>query len=152
MMTVTTLNDLCKRDHLSGPIYAAMYDIAFKGFQVPLGASMFASLGFFITTAAYRAFRIKSREATILLIAGFIVMLGQVPVGNYMTIWVRESWSIGGFHLANLRIEKLAYWILTVPNAAAIRAIAFGLEIGSVAMSLRMWFSLERGSYYDKEF
>ena len=158
MMIVATLNDLCKRHafHMHGDIYFTMYDIAFTGFQTPLGASVFASLGFYITTAAYRAFRVKSREATILLVAGFIVMLGQVPVGNYLTSWIHQSWApIGGphgFHLANLRIEKLAYWILTVPNAAAIRGISFGLEIGGVAMCLRMWFSLERGSYYDKEF
>jgi len=133
-------------------IKKGLYEIMFSGLLLPLGASMFATLGFYITSAAYRAFRIKSREATIMLIAAFIVMLGQVPVGMFMTSWIREGWSVGALDLSFLRIEKLAYWILTVPNAAAVRAIAFGIDVGGVAMSLRIWFSLERGSYFDKEF
>jgi hypothetical protein len=129
-----------------------IYHIMFDGFLQPLGASMFATLGFYITSAAYRVFRIRSREALIMLIAGFIVMLGQVPVGALLTGWIRDNWAIAGFHFANLRFERLAYWILTVPNAAAVRAIGFGIEVGGVAMGLRLWMSLERGSYFDKEF
>jgi hypothetical protein len=129
-----------------------LYEIMFSGLLLPLGASMFATLGFYITSAAYRAFRIRSREATIMLIAGFIVMLGQVPVGMFMTSWIPLGLHYGPLDLSTLRIEKLAYWILTVPNAAAVRAIAFGIEVGGVAMALRIWFSLERGSYFDKEF
>jgi hypothetical protein len=136
----------------NNPAKNGTYHIMFDGFLQPLGASMFATLGFYITSAAYRAFRIRSREAMIMLVAGFIVMLGQVPVGSLLTRWIGDGWVIGGFHLANLRFERLAYWILTVPNAAAVRAIGFGIEVGGVAMGLRLWMSLERGSYFDKEF
>ncbi|MCS6862608.1 MAG: hypothetical protein NZT92_20075, partial [Abditibacteriales bacterium] len=122
---------------------AATYNVLFNGMFNSLDATMFAILAFFIVSAAYRAFRVRSAEATLMMVSAFIIMLGQVPLGIVLTNWIPHD-----SPLAIFRLERLARWILTGINAAAFRAIIFGIVMGYLAMSLRVWLSLERGSYF----
>lgn len=142
-MILMAATGLLKAD---SPTAATINKVLFEGLYLPLGASVFAILAFFITTAAYRAFRIRSGEATLMMIAAFIVMMAQVPMGMAMTNWIpTNSWA------APLRIEEISNWLMTVLNMAALRAVGFGIGIGGLAMSLRVWLSLEKGSYFGKE-
>ena len=95
---------------------------------VPLQGTMFAILAFFIASAAYRSFRARSREAAVLLIAAVIVMLGRVPLGEYLV-------PISG---------DITQWILNVLNASVRRAILIGVSLGAVALSLKIIFGIER--------
>jgi hypothetical protein len=96
--------------------------------MVPLQGTMFAILAFFIASAAYRSFRAKSREAAVLLVAAMIVMMGRVPLGEYLI-------PVSG---------DVSSWILNVLNSSVRRAILIGVSLGAVALSFKIIFGVER--------
>lgn len=123
------------------------YSVFFGGAFTALGATSFSLLAFYIVSAAYRSFRVRSPEAILLLISALIMMLGLTPLGTYF---------VTGFiplnsPVAFLKLENVSEWILTVLNGAAQRALLFGIAVGVVATSLRIWLSLERGQFFDTE-
>jgi hypothetical protein len=122
------------------------YNVLFNGLLRNLDATMFSILAFYIVSAAYRAFRIRSAEAALLMIVALILMMGQVPLGMALTNWVPQT---GPF--AVFRIENFSQYVLTAINSPVQRAIAFGLGLGALAMALRIWLSLERGTYFGQE-
>ena len=96
--------------------------------MVPLQGTMFAILAFFIASAAYRSFRARSKEAALLLSAAVIVMMGRVPLGEYLLPVTGD----------------ITLWILNVLNASVRRAILIGISLGAVALSIKIIFGLER--------
>ena len=105
-----------------------------------MSATMFALLAFFIASAAFRAFRIRTPEAAMLAIAALIVMLGRVPLSSALTGWLPE-WA---------RLLSVQEWIMTFPQNAAKRAILMGAALGVMATGLRVILGLER-SYLSGE-
>lgn len=126
-------NDWSANYLASGTAFKWMYDAVF----VPLQATIFSLLAFFVASAAFRAFRAKTREATILLIAAFIILIGRTPIGVMMTSWLPKSLEF--FHIPNL-----SGWILSVPNMAGQRAVMIGIALGIISTSLKMILGIER--------
>ena len=117
----------------AGSLFQEIFDYVL----IPLGATMYSLLAFFVASASYRAFRAKNKEATILLIAAFIILLGRTPLGMYITSWIPESFDI-------FQIPNMAIWIMNSPNLAGQRAILIGIGLGVVSMSLRVILGIER--------
>lgn len=128
-----------------------VFDFLFTGGISNFGAAIFSMIAFFIASAAYRAFRIRSLESSFLMTSALIVMLGSVSFGTMMTNSLPIGTDPRSEFWANFRIENVAQWLLLQVNTPAQRGILFGLTLGSLAMSLRIWLSLERGAYFDKE-
>ncbi|MEN3015589.1 MAG: hypothetical protein ABDH21_06015 [bacterium] len=106
--------------------------VIFYSIYNPLSAAMFSLLAFFIASASYRAFRARNLEATLLLFAASIVILGRVPVGDLI------------FGLVGLKISPISEYITAVINAAGQRAIMIAVGIGTIIISLKLLFGIER--------
>jgi hypothetical protein len=104
----------------STPIWEFLY---YK-ILVNINSSIFSLLAFFVASAAYRAFKARTLESTILLAAGLLVILGQAPLAD--VVWP-------GFGM-------IRDWILAFPNTAGQRGILIGAALGILVFSVRRLF------------
>lgn len=114
----------------------------------PLTATMFAMLAFYVASAAFRAFRAKNIEATLLLFTAFIVLLGRTYAGVFLTDWVPGFMAmITGMtpeHFNTMQLDELTDWIMNAPNKAGNRAITIGIALGVVSYSLKILMGVDR--------
>jgi hypothetical protein len=111
------------------------YPWLFDYVQVPMQSTMFSLLAFFVASASYRAFRARSFQATLLLVAGCLVMLGRVSIGSYI------AGDIFGHHVSLVQISD---WVLNVPNLAAKRGIMIGVGLGMTATAIKIVLGIEQ--------
>jgi hypothetical protein len=111
-----------------GHLEGTSFDWVFRHIQVALDATMFSLLAFFIASAAFRTFRARSIEATLLLATAVVVMLGRVPIGE----------------LLHGRMPDVSEWIMNFPTIAGKRGILLGVALGAVATALRIILGIER--------
>jgi len=106
----------------------SMFRTFFDYVMMPILATMFSLLAFYIASAAYRAFRARNVLASLLLIAALLVMSRFnpfIPGAEY--------------------VAKASNWLMNVPNLAAQRAIVIGIGLGIVATALKVILGIERG-------
>jgi len=111
---------------------------------ISLDATMFSLLAFFMASAAYRAFRARTLEATLLLVAALIVMFGRVPIGDFLWQNIMPQWLVDK---APFLPENVVEWIMSGPNTAARRGIMIGAALGAISTSLKIILGIER-SYF----
>ncbi len=112
----------------------SIYDWLFQYLMSPMMATMFATLAFYIASAAYRAFRARSVEATLLLVTATFVMLWRVPMGEWflnLFTWIDIPYLLNTYIMGGI-------------NMAVQRGIIIGAALGAASMSLRIILGIER--------
>ncbi|MEZ4648719.1 MAG: hypothetical protein R3E97_08015 [Candidatus Eisenbacteria bacterium] len=117
------------------------FDWLYNNAYVPMQGTMFALLAFYIASAAFRAFRIRTIEAALLAITAVLVMIGRVPVGGSISDWFN-----GLIHVDLWTLPEIQQWIMDIPNLAAKRAILIGAALGAIATSLKIILGIERSA------
>jgi len=111
----------------------SIYDWLFLYLNLPMQATMFATLAFYIASAAYRAFRARTAESTILLLTATMVMLWRVPMGEaFLNLFPGDIPSF------------LNTYVMNGANMAVQRGIIIGAALGAASMSLRIILGIER--------
>lgn len=113
---------------LTGVTSGTLFDKIYNEVYVPLQATMFALLAWFIASAAFRAFRVRTLDASLLAVTAMFVMIGRVPLGEL--IWPG--------------LPDISDWIMNVPNLAAKRAILIGAALGAISTGLKIIMGVER--------
>ena len=109
----------------------AIYNWMFNWVYTPLGATLYPITGFYIFSAAYRAFRARNIDAALMLIAGCFVILSNAPVGE--AIWV-------GF-------ATVGEWFRFTGQVPGMRTFALVGTLGMIAYGFRALLGKERGFY-----
>lgn len=106
----------------------------------PIVSTMFALLAFYVASAAFRAFRAKNIEASLLLVTALIVLIGQTKDREITSLFlprqlVGDDW---------YPISDLTEFIRKTIVTAGQRAILIGVALGVAATSLRILLGWDR--------
>jgi hypothetical protein len=115
----------------TGP--GSIYDWLFNYLDSPMMETMFAMLAFYIASAAYRAFRARNIEATLLLLTAVLVMLWRIPMGEAFLRLFGEGIP-----------DYINMYVMNGFNVAVQRGIIIGAALGAASMSLRIILGIER--------
>lgn len=111
----------------------SIYDWLFNNVNAPMMSTMFAMLAFYIASAAFRAFRARNAEATLLLLTAVLVMLWRVPMGENVFRAIHPDLPQG-----------INNYVMGGINVAVQRGIIIGSAMGAATMGLRIMLGIER--------
>ncbi len=111
----------------ANPIYIEL----FTDIYAPGEATLFAICFLWMLSATYRAFRVKSVDGTLLLVAAFVTMLTNAPIGEML---------LPG-------ISTFGAWLMNWPNIAGQRAVIIGSALGAIGMILRIIIGREKSHF-----
>lgn len=110
-----------------------IYDWLFNNVNAPMMSTMFAMLAFYIASAAFRAFRARNAEATLLLATAVLVMLWRVPMGENVFRAIHPDLP-----------QAINNYVMGGINVAVQRGIIIGSAMGAATMGLRIMLGIER--------
>jgi len=112
----------------TGSVSSPQYNWIYTLIVQPLSSALYGMNAFFIASASYRAFRARSIESGLLLVAAIFLMFLNAPIG-------------GVIHPVLPQIGKII-WDLS--GATGMRVILIGIGIGTLAIGLRIIIGQEK--------
>ena len=112
---------------VSGPSSSSTMFI-YDSIIAPVMISIYSMLALYIGSAAYRAFRVRNLDSSVLLFVATLVLLGQLPAASVMFPWLLEP----------------VNWIMNILNVAGQRGIIIGSGIALLSLSLRVILGIDR--------
>ena len=105
-----------------------LYQQIFSNTAGVLEGVVLSAVAFYIVSSAYRAFRLRSLEAGVMMFAAIFVMLANVSLGE----------------LIHPELPRFGRWLLDTWNVAGMRAITIGATLGGAATAIRVLVGIER--------
>ena len=108
---------------------STQYSWLYNSSYFALSATVYSSLGFYMTSGIYRALRAKNAESALLLVVGVIVLARNAPA-------LAASMPI---------LIQLDSWLSAVPTTSAQRGIMIGAALGALALGIKTMIGKETG-------
>jgi hypothetical protein len=108
---------------------SAQYSWLYNSSYFALSATVYSSLGFYMTSGIYRALRAKNAQSALLLIVGVISLARNAPA-------LAASFPI---------LIQMDSWLSSVPTTSAQRGIMIGAALGAIALGIRTMIGKETG-------
>ena len=112
------------------------FDWVFTWVLQPLMTTTFALLAFYVASAAFRAFRAKNLEATLLLLTALIILFRATMFAGVVQVPLP-----GGAHFG---MDRVYAFVMSVFNTAGNRAIMIGIALGIASTSLKVLLGIDR--------
>jgi len=102
----------------------------------PLMTTTFALLAFYVASAAFRAFRAKNLEATLLLVTALIILFRATMFAGAVHVPLPDGSQVG--------MDRIYAFVMSVFNTAGNRAIMIGIALGIASTSLKVLLGIDR--------
>jgi hypothetical protein len=105
-----------------------MFEWLMKNVYLPIDASIYAMVLFDIVSAFYRTFRVRNREAFILLLCAVLIMMRNAPITGTV---LPQALSLGN-------------WLYSVPASATSRGFLMVAALGIIGFAIRILLGHEK--------
>jgi hypothetical protein len=113
---------------ITGSVSSPQYNWIYSSFIMPVSSTLYGMNAFFIASASYRAFKARSWEAVVLLVAAVFLMLKNAPIGGVISPVLPQIGTV----------------IWDFAGATGMRALLIGIGIGTLALGLRVIIGQEK--------